>query len=384
MNKLSSCCIRLLAAALMIGTTLFLTPNPASAHVAVGVFVNFAPPGLPVYAQPVCPGDNYIWTPGYWAWDPNVADYYWVPGTWVLAPQPGLLWTPGYWGWGPDGYFFTAGYWGPVVGFYGGIDYGFGYFGRGYYGGHWDHDHFFYNRAVTNVNVSFVHNVYSQRVNNEFRSVSRVSFNGGRGGVNARPTVQEQSALRMRHIGPVAAQTRQLAYARSNRQFRASVNHGAPPIAATRRPGEFSGSGVIRTSVPGAVHTPSARQANNAARRANPSARQNSHQPGRYVPASHRSEAPGRSTTAGNSRYQQQRNQLMAQQAREHQTLQQRQNRERQQAQQQRASNAQHQQMQQRQQQQTRQLQQRHAQQMRSSQQRQTPRSQPHPEGKPH
>ena len=28
------------------------------------------------------PGPGYIWTPGYWAYDP--ADgYYWVPGTWV-------------------------------------------------------------------------------------------------------------------------------------------------------------------------------------------------------------------------------------------------------------------------------------------------------------
>jgi len=39
---------------------------------------------------------------------------------------------------------FTKVYWGPVVGFYGGINYGFGYFGRGYEGGRWEHDHFYY------------------------------------------------------------------------------------------------------------------------------------------------------------------------------------------------------------------------------------------------
>lgn len=210
MKKLSSYRIRLLAAVLMIGTSLLLTPKPASAHIAVGLFVNFAPPPLPVYAQPVCPGPNYLWTPGYWAWDPAVGDYYWVPGTWIYPPQVGFLWTPGYWAWGPDGYFFNAGYWGPVVGFYGGIDYGFGYFGHGYFGGHWDHDHFFYNRDVTNVNVSVVHNIYNERVNNEFRSVSRVSFNGGRGGVIARPTAQEQAAVSGRHFGPVAAQNGQI------------------------------------------------------------------------------------------------------------------------------------------------------------------------------
>jgi hypothetical protein len=69
---------------------------PASSFAGVFVSVTVAPPVLPVYAQPPCPGDGYIWTPGYWAWGPD--GYYWVPGTWVMAPEPGLLWTPGYWG----------------------------------------------------------------------------------------------------------------------------------------------------------------------------------------------------------------------------------------------------------------------------------------------
>ncbi|MGB7282729.1 MAG: YXWGXW repeat-containing protein, partial [Candidatus Acidiferrum sp.] len=322
MRKLSFYSIRLLA--IVSATAMFfaLSPSPAKARVAVGIFVNFAPPELPVYAQPVCPGHNYIWTPGYWAWNPAIGDYYWVPGTWVYPPQIGVLWTPGYWAWGPDGFFFSAGYWGPTVGFYGGIDYGFGYFGHGYYGGRWEHGHFSYNRDVSNVNVSVIHNIYNARVNNEFRSVSRVSFNGGKGGVNARPTAQEEAAVRMRHMGPVAAQTRQLDYARSNRQFRASVNHGAPAIAATSKPGEFSGRGVMRTRVAGTVHTP-------PAWRANTSARENAEGRGRYVPAAGRSESSNSSNAAVNSRYQKGRNQLTAQQERERQTLHQQQNRER-------------------------------------------------------
>ena len=32
----------------------------------IEISVNLAPPELPVYEQPVCPGDGYIWTPGYW------------------------------------------------------------------------------------------------------------------------------------------------------------------------------------------------------------------------------------------------------------------------------------------------------------------------------
>ncbi|HTY83228.1 MAG TPA: YXWGXW repeat-containing protein, partial [Silvibacterium sp.] len=42
------------------------------------------PPPLPDYDQPPCPGDDYMWTPGYW--DYASTGYYWVPGVWVQAP----------------------------------------------------------------------------------------------------------------------------------------------------------------------------------------------------------------------------------------------------------------------------------------------------------
>ena len=38
------------------------------------------PPALPEYSQPECPGDGYLWTPGYWSYAPQ--GYYWVPGAW--------------------------------------------------------------------------------------------------------------------------------------------------------------------------------------------------------------------------------------------------------------------------------------------------------------
>ena len=123
--------------------------------------LRIGPPALPVYEQPLCPGDGYLWTPGYWAYDYDVSDYYWVPGTWVMAPEIGFLWTPAYWGWGGDGFVFYDGYWGPHIGFYGGINYGFGYFGVGFEGGRWDNGHFFYNRSVNNVNINEIHNVYN-------------------------------------------------------------------------------------------------------------------------------------------------------------------------------------------------------------------------------
>ena len=128
---------------------------------SVFVSVNFAPPPLPVYEQPLCPGPSYIWVPGYWAYGPY--GYYWVPGTWVMAPFIGALWTPGYWAWSGTVYVWHAGYWGPQVGFYGGIDYGFGYFGVGYMGGYWNHGAFYYNTAVTRVDTTIVTYTYTRR-----------------------------------------------------------------------------------------------------------------------------------------------------------------------------------------------------------------------------
>src|SRR5579885_3427213 len=158
----------------------------SSASVGGGVVVSFGPPPLPVYAQPPCPGPGYIWTPGYWAWDP-VYGYYWVPGTWVPAPFVGALWTPGYWDYDDDGYRWHPGYWGLAVGFYGGIAYGFGYTGYGYYGGYWDHDRFFYNRAVNNIHNTYITNVYNEQV--VVNNVTRVSYHGGRAESTSPPRV---------------------------------------------------------------------------------------------------------------------------------------------------------------------------------------------------
>ena len=112
-----------LASALAITVPTALMPATAIAQV-LDVSVNVAPPPLPVYEQPIIPGDGYVWAPGYWAWGPD--GYYWVPGTWVTPPELGLLWTPGYWAWDDGAYFWHAGYWGHR-GFYGGINYGYGY-----------------------------------------------------------------------------------------------------------------------------------------------------------------------------------------------------------------------------------------------------------------
>jgi hypothetical protein len=222
---------------------LALLPMSSRAQVIVGVSITVAPPALPVYVQPAIPGPRYIWVPGYWAWGDD--DYYWVPGTWVLAPADGLLWTPGYWGWRDGIYVWNAGYWGPRIGFYGGINYGFGYTGVGYQGGYWNGGVFVYNRTVNNFGSVHITNVYTKTVVVNSTAGSNVSFNGGAGGTTARPTAAEQAAAGDKHISPTELQVRQQRTASTNHALFASVNHGTPAIAATARAGQFSGAGVV-------------------------------------------------------------------------------------------------------------------------------------------
>jgi YXWGXW repeat-containing protein len=220
-----------------------LDASVALPGVEVSFTANDPPPPLPVYEQPVIPGDGYLWMPGYWSW--NDEGYFWVPGTWVEPPQAGLLWTPGYWGFDGGVYGFRQGYWGASVGFYGGVNYGFGYGGVGFAGGRWDGGHFAYNTAVTHVDTTIIHNTYNQTVINNNTTVTRVSFNGGTGGVVATPTPAERAAAQQRHVAPTAAQTSHVQEAGRNPSLFAKANGGHPAIAATARPGVFSGPGVV-------------------------------------------------------------------------------------------------------------------------------------------
>jgi len=278
---------------------------------------------------------------------------------------------------------FYEGYWGPVVGFYGGFNYGFGYFGDGYEGGRWDHDHFFYNRSVNNINVTEIHNVYNTTVIN--RNENRVSYNGGNGGINRRPTPQEEAAARERHIPSVAVQTQHAQAARTNPQQRASVNMGKPAVAATPRPGVFNDRAVVQAKAAGGSYNPPANRGANRA--GNPPRPGNDNRPGNNnnvsrpstpvhphdLPPAARPGAPNTGNPKLDRKYQQQQEKVFAKQDQERQKLQQRQDQEHQRLTQQHANEARQQQVEQRHQQQTQQLQQRHEQQRQQLQQRQQP-----------
>jgi hypothetical protein len=194
---------------------------------------NEPPPPLPTYDQPQAPAPNYLWTPGYWSYAPT--GYYWVPGAWCAPPFYGALWTPGYWGFFNAVYVFHSGYWGPHIGFYGGVNYGYGYTGSGYHGGYWQGNNFYYNRSVNNINTTRITNVYNRTVivNNNY---NRVSYNGGRGGIPVRPQPAEIAAARGPRVPPMSTQLALQRQSAQNREQFYNTNKGRPAIAAAPRP----------------------------------------------------------------------------------------------------------------------------------------------------
>jgi hypothetical protein len=171
----------------------------------------------------------------------------------VEPPEVGLLWTPGYWAWADGIFVWYEGYWCPLVGFYGGVNYGFGYFGHGYEGGYWRGTEFFYNSTVNNLTDVHITNIYTKTVVSNV-IVNRVSYVGGPGGIVARPTAEEEQAALQRHVPTTSMQAQHRESAALRPELLASVNHGKPPIAATARPNDFSTRIAAASHAGGPVH----------------------------------------------------------------------------------------------------------------------------------
>ncbi len=140
------------------------TENPNSSSNAV-VKSATAPPPPPEEDQPPLVQDGYLWTPGYWYW--RAQAYVWMPGAWASPPQIGFLWTPAYWSRVGAVFVFHTGHWGATVGYYGGINYGHGYGGDGFVGGHWIGNSFAYNSAVNHVDPTVAHHTYAESVTHQ-------------------------------------------------------------------------------------------------------------------------------------------------------------------------------------------------------------------------
>jgi WXXGXW repeat (2 copies) len=218
-------------------------PDDVEPAVGVDLSAADAPPPLLNYEQAPCPEQGYLWTPGYWGW--RGAGYYWVPGAWVQPPQVGVLWTPGYWAFMGGIYVFHPGYWGPHIGYYGGINYGYGYFGSGFVGGRWVENSFAYNKAVSNVNERAVHNTYSEAVVHDV-ALKDVSYNGGPGGATATPTAEERAAAAEPHMSATPRQREIMLQSASNPELMARTSTAHPVMAARKSPAVAKPPGVAK------------------------------------------------------------------------------------------------------------------------------------------
>jgi hypothetical protein len=229
--------MKILRSARLLLLALLVSLIPASSFAGVFISVGFAPPVLPVYDQPPCPEPGLMWTPGYWAYGPD--GYYWVEGMWVPAPYEGALWTPPYWGWQGGLYMFHPGYWGRHVGYYGGVNYGFGYMGIGFVGGMWRGRDFVYNTAVMRVDSRRIHNTYMDRQSVDRYTVargSRVAFSGGPGGIRHDAGPEERFAERDQHMGATTFQHSHESSAMSDRGSYYKNNNGRPGNPGMSRP----------------------------------------------------------------------------------------------------------------------------------------------------
>jgi hypothetical protein len=229
-----------------------------------------------------------------------------------------------------------------------------------------------YDRSVNNV--TNVTNVYNKTVIvNE--TVRNISYNGGSGGITARPTAEEESAARERHLAPLPVQREHVQRASTNRQLFESTNHGRPAIAATAKPAEFNGSVVQARSAGPSYREPTARSSAPADRSAEPNIRPSNPSGGRSASspqsrdAIHPRELPPIERNAPRSgngnvspKFQQDQEKLRSRQEQERQRLQQKQEQEHQRLEQRRAPEPERQKVEQRHQQQTQQLSQKHTQ----------------------
>jgi hypothetical protein len=89
--------------------------EPVNLEVQAGLVVPDEPPAqiqeVPPDERPA--GSQYVWIPGYWAWDASRQGYIWVSACWRSAP-PKTYWVPGYWARVPEGWEWIPGFWAPV------------------------------------------------------------------------------------------------------------------------------------------------------------------------------------------------------------------------------------------------------------------------------
>ena len=115
----------------------------------------------------------------------------------------------------------------------------------------WNNGAFFYNRYVNNLGSANITNVYNKTVIVNNTTINNVSYNGGPGGITAKPTPVQLAAAKEAHIEPTPLQIQHEHAASATPALFASKNHGLPPVAATAHPADLKGPGAIPAKAAG-------------------------------------------------------------------------------------------------------------------------------------
>lgn len=74
------------------------------------VVVTQPPPPPQSEVIPPAPGPNYVWVPGYWAWD-GKRRYVWQSGHYEARPTERSAYEPGHWERSRNGWVWQPGHW---------------------------------------------------------------------------------------------------------------------------------------------------------------------------------------------------------------------------------------------------------------------------------
>jgi len=112
-KKLSIAGLGALAAVFFLGAgcverRVVYVPQPTGGPPPAETVVAEAPPPPQTEVIVTAPGPEYVWVPGYWAWNGR---WVWIGGRWGSRPHPHAVWVGPRYVRRAHGYVYVHGYW---------------------------------------------------------------------------------------------------------------------------------------------------------------------------------------------------------------------------------------------------------------------------------
>lgn len=93
---------------LLVGFSLSFAGCRGGVYLEEGIFVHHHPPPARVEIMTACPGPDYVWISGSWAWHDH---WVWNRGYWGRRPHAGAIWVDSHWQHHHGGWKHHRGHW---------------------------------------------------------------------------------------------------------------------------------------------------------------------------------------------------------------------------------------------------------------------------------